>query len=442
LTVIHRSRIGAWQTPRADATLDDHGMGVTVKGTVYKRCSRCGRTVPSRVCDRCGSGPMAWAFRVRVGKDADGRWIEERRSGFETKAAAQTELTALLADVGDGSHVPRSDLTVKAFLLDRWLPATGPPHVSFQTWDDRRINLTHHVVPYVGEVLLQDLAPDQITRLYGRLLREGRVDGGGGLSPTSVRRIHAMIRKACNDAVRWGLLRRNPVTLADPPPARAADRARRRSMQTWSPEQLRTFLATTEGDELHRMWLLAAMTGLRRSELAGLKWDAVDIQRRLLTVRTTVVPVAAGEYGLEHAQKSMTSARSIHLDGRTAAALANQRDEVQALRRSLGRAWNPDDVVFPTVEGAWRLPGSITATFERTVRAAPVPRIRLHDLRHTHATLLLRAGINPKVVSERLGHSSVAFTLDTYAHIMPGMQPEAAEKLADLVWGDDETGVA
>jgi integrase len=236
---------------------------------------------------------------------------------------------------------------------------------------------------YVGGVSLQDLALDQITRLYGRLLREGRVDGGGGLSPTSVRRIHAMIRKACNDAVRWGLLRRNPVTLADPPLARAADRARRRSMQTWSPEQLRTFLATTEGDELHCMWLRAAMTGLRWSELAGLKWDSVDIERRLLTVRTTVVPVAAGEYGLEDAQKSMTSARSIHVDGRTAAAVAKQRDELQALRRSLGRAWNRDGVVFPTVEGAWRLPGSISATSaphrpRRTGPTDPAPRPAPH----------------------------------------------------------------
>lgn len=408
-----------------------------MKGSVYKRCSRCGRTVPSRSCERCGSGPTAWAFRVRVGKDARGRWVEKRRSGFDTKAAAQEALAGLLAELADGTHVSQSDLTVGDFLLDRWLPATGPPHVAYETWTDRRANITLHVIPALGEVPLQELGADQVTRLYGRLLRDGRVRGNGGLSPTTVRRIHAILRKACNDAVRWGLLRRNPVLLADPPPARAAARARRRSMRTWTADELRRFLAHTADHELHRLWLVAASTGLRRSELAGLRWESVDLDHRLLTVRSTVVRVGENEFGLEDTQKSMTSARSIHLDTVTVEALTAQRTWLTSLRRQLGGGWNPDGMVFPDADGSWRLPNSVTGAFIRAVTAAPVPRIRLHDLRHTHATLLLRAGVNPKVVSERLGHSSVAFTLDTYAHVMPGMQPEAAQLFSDLVWNYD-----
>ena len=405
-----------------------------MKGSIFKRCSRCGRTMKQRSCGTCGSSKASWSYRVRTGKTADGDWIEERRSGFATRRDAERELAEIVSSVNGGTHVMRSSLTVGEYLLDEWLVATSPPRVRPETWQDRRRNLAHHVVPRIGEIRLQDLAAPHLNRLYAALLEEGRIDGTGGLSPTSVRRIHSMLRKALNDAVRWGLLSRNVSELADPPPAKLATAARRRSMRTWSAEELRTFLAGTEDDPLHAMWLVAATTGVRRSELLGLSWADLDLEAATLTVRATVLPDAEGEYHLIEDQKSDLAARTIHLDVRTVDALRAHRLLIDQVRDQVGAGWRDHGLVFPREDGRWWNPPAISLAFRRAMRRVGVPRIRFHDLRHTHATLLLRAGVNPKVVSERLGHSSVAFTLDTYAHVMPGMQPEAAAKFSDLVF--------
>lgn len=252
-----------------------------------------------------------------------------------------------------------------------------------------------------------------------------------------------MLRKAFRDAVRWGLIRTESTAHADPPPARVVRAARKASMATWTHAELRRFLASAYDHPLHVAWLFASMTGVRRSELLGLTWPDVDLDRATSSVRRTVVQVEGG-YELREAQKSDTSARTIHLDQRTVRMLRRRLDEQAAIRRDAGAGWNPEQLVFPRPDGSWWNPPAITLAFGRAVKRAPVPSIRLHDLRHTHASLLLAAGVNPKVVSERLGHSSVSFTLDTYAHVMPGMQPEAAALFERLVFGeeavDDGTG--
>lgn len=205
-------------------------------------------------------------------------------------------------------------------------------------------------------------------------------------------------------------------------------------MRTWRQQELRIFLRETEGHPLHPLWVLAATTGMRRSELLGLRWDDVDLVKSTVTVRGTVVPGLDG-YELVDAQKSPTSARTIHLDGRTVALLRRYREGEQALEAEVESTSGNQFLVFMRADGSWWNPPAISLAFRRAVEGAGVPRIRFHDLRHTHATLLLKAGVNPKVVSERLGHSSVTFTLDTYAHVIPGMQPEAAELFSDLVFG-------
>ncbi|WP_052665157.1 tyrosine-type recombinase/integrase [Nitriliruptor alkaliphilus] len=409
-----------------------------MKGSVFKRCSGCGRRVEGRRCAKCGATTVNWAFRVKIAKDDRGRWRETFRSGFETKRDADRALTELLASLHQGGYVANNAITLGNYLTEEWLPATAPPRVKHSTWNDRRLNLELHVVAHIGAIRLQDLTSAHLNRLYADLMVDGRRDDTGGLSATTVRRIHAMLRKALNDAVRWGLLERNPAVLADPPAARIEKAAQRRRMQTWNADELRRFLQQTEGDELHTAWFMAASTGIRRSELLGLRWSDLDLEAAHLQVRRTVVPGPDGVYDfiLMEEQKSSASARTIHLDGRTVAVLRAHKAAMEEVR-----PWRTEDhdLVFPRLDGRWWNPPAITQAFRRAVLVADVPRIRLHDLRHTHATLLLRAGVNPKVVSERLGHSSVAFTLDTYAHVMPGMQPEAAEQFMDAVFGGQPT---
>jgi hypothetical protein len=186
-------------------------------------------------------------------------------------------------------------------------------------------------------------------------------------------------------------------------------------------------------DPLHPLWAFAVATGMRRSELLGLRWADVDFKRGTAAVSQIVIDGEDG-YRLERDQKSVASGRTIHLSKRTVRMLTEHR-ELQAKEREIaGPAWKDHDLVFPRDDGTWYNPPAISLAFGRAVKRAGAPHIRLHDVRHTHATLLLAAGVNPKVVSERLGHSSVAFTLDTYAHVMPGMQPEAAELFDELIF--------
>jgi integrase len=370
-----------------------------------------------------------------VGKGSDGRWIRQLRGGFHTRAEAERALLELRSSIDSGTYVESSDVTLGAYLRNDWLPATAPPRVKFDTWKDRRENLEAYVIPRIGEVALQDLNAAHLNRMYGELLRSGRTRGTGGLSPTSVRRLHSILRKAFNDGIRWGLLQRNPAVLADPPPMKVVQAARRRGMRTWTEAELRCFLESTKVHYLYPVWLFGASTGLRRSELLGLRWTDLNLKRATATVRQTVTQGEDG-YRPEEEQKSALSARTVHIDQRVVEVLLQHRTDQVRARALLGDGWQDNDLVFPRADGNWWNPPSVTAAFTRAVAAAGVPRIRLHDLRHTHASLLLVAGVSPKVVSERLGHSSVAFTLDTYAHVMPGMQPDAAKLFMDLVLGE------
>ena len=407
-----------------------------MKGSVFKRCSRCGTRVKGKACAHCGYGDFSWGYVVDLETDADGKRRQRLRSGFERRQDAERAMRDLLTAVDRGTYVEPSERTVAQFLLEEWLPASAPPRVKYDTWEDRRSNLDLHVVPRIGRVKLQRLTPGHLNRMYAELLTGGNKANGGGLSPTTVRRIHAIVRTALNDGVRWGMLERNPAHTADPPPQRAINAARRRAMRTWSADELRDFLLSARTHTLFPVWALAASTGMRRSELLGLRWSDVDLNAATLCVRQTVLRTAEGPRPIED-QKTTSSARTLHLDARTVAVLQAHRAAQDDLRRAVGRAWESHDLVFTDAVGHWHAPSAITAAFRRAVQRAGVRRIRFHDVRHTHATLLLRAGVNAKVVSERLGHSSVAFTLDTYAHVLPGMQPEAAQMFMDLVLGDD-----
>jgi integrase len=411
-----------------------------MQGSIYKRCTRCTHRVKSRRCERCNSDSVTWGFSVDVGATADGRRSQKARSGFPTRKAAEQALREFQSQLGQGTALAGDAPTVEAFLTQTWLPTTQPPHVKWKTWRDRCEVIRWYVTPRIGHIRLDRLTPADLNRAYGDLLANGRVRSQGGLSPSTVNNVHRILRKALRDAVRWGLIIASPADSADPPSARLARAARRRAMNVWTAEELRTFLASVESDELSPLWLLATTTGLRRSELLGSRWQDLDFDLGTLTVRQTVVEQQDGGCAPSQDQKSSSSGRTIYIDQRTLDVLRAHRDRQNELRAIVGARWQDHDLIFCRPDGRWHSPDHVTKRFGQLVKQAGVPRIRLHDARHTHASLLLRVGVHPKVVSERLGHSSVSFTLDTYSHVMPGMQPDAAEKFAEMAFGTSISG--
>jgi len=270
-----------------------------------------------------------------------------------------------------------------------------------------------------------------LNTLYARLLSDGHGTRPGGLSARTVRYIHTILHRAFKDAVRWGRLARNPADSADPPRASATPAP---EMMTWSADDLRRFLDGVSGSRHYPAFLMLATSGMRRGEALGLRWSDVNLEEGHASIRQTVIAVNHEiRFGTP---KTAKGRRSIALDGRTVAALRGHRQRQLEERMLLGAGWRDHDLIFTKVTGEPLHPERFSREFDRAVQRHEIPRLTLHGLRHTWASLALQAGVHPKVVQERLGHSTVGITLDIYSHVLPAMQTNAAETVAALVLGE------
>jgi len=367
-----------------------------------------------------------WSYVVSLGQDGQGRKRQKWKGGFATRRAAEDALTEMLERVRTGAYVHPGRTTVGEF-TDEWLKAVVPglrPSTAASYTDV----LNRLVLPRLAGVRLSQLGPRHISELHTSLLTSGRQSGKGGLSPRSVIYAHRILSHALSDAVRWGLLPRNPAALVDPP------RLVTPEMQVWSSSEARQFLDAVSDDRLYAMWLLFVMTGMRRGEVLGLRWKDVDFAGGRLAIRQTLVEVSYQTHFSE--PKTKRSRRTVSLDAGTVTALAEHRDRQKAERLMLEGIDESLDLVFTHPDGRPLQPQNVSQSFGNIIRRTGLRTIRLHDLRHTSATLALQAGIHPKVVSERLGHSSIAITLDTYSHVVPGLHEAAASELASLIFGD------
>lgn len=375
----------------------------------------------------------SWWFVVDLGPGTgpSGEWQERRqakRRGFPTKRAAQEAMDELRVSVRHQTYIAPKDLTFGEF-LDDWLAAVKPK-LEATTHEGYERNLRLHVKPALGSVRLQQLDGAMLNRHYGVLLVDGRSNGKGGLSLRSVRNIHTIIGAAMTTAVKWELIARNPADAAEPPSAR---RAKGSAMKTWEATMLRRFLAAEEGDRYHPIWVFLATTGCRRGEALGLRWGDVDLDARTATIRQTITAIK----GRVHRSPTTKTdkPRVIRLDPTTVRVLRAWKARQASEKLALGDDYAGEDLVFSLADGRPHNPNTLSWMFDQRVKRHRAPRIRLHDLRHTWATLALADGIHPRIVQERLGHSSVSVTLDIYSHVTPGLESDAADRIARLIFG-------
>jgi integrase len=362
---------------------------------------------------------------------------------FATRTEAENHRDTIAGAVRRREYVEPSRQPLSEF-VDHWLTASRSRYrpSTFSSYDDK---LRLHVLPTLGGTPLSEVDPSALNALYGKLLESGRKDhrGGAGLSVRTVRYVHTILHRVLKDAVRWGLLTRNPADMASPPAARGSSP----ELRVWTGDQLRAFLAASRQhrgrggkigiDRLYCAWVVAGTTGLRRGELLGLRWRDVDLDRGVLSVRQTVGLVQRDGkriigYGVP---KTDQSRRVVALDPWTVGELAEHRLRQDAERELAGDAWQDADLVFPARDGRPFHPEHFWREFVTRCDRYAVPRIALHDLRHTHATMALQEGIHPRIVQERLGHSTISITLDVYSHVLPTMQEEAAAKMGAAVLG-------
>jgi len=364
-----------------------------------------------------------WGYKFDLGPDPlSGSRRTRTKSGFSTKRDAATALRAAVTAHESGRSVRTSRRTVENF-LNEWHGAVRAS-VRPSTWVNYRNYIDAYVLPAIGQTALQDLTPVRLNLLYGHLLTKGRVKAAGGLSAKTVQNIHRMLHRALRDAVKWDVMPRNVAEDASPP------RSSRTRPKIWTPEQLGTFVEHVRDDRFFALWLLVATTGLRRGELAGLKRHDVDLRAR--TVSPSVPRVVVDGRAIESEAKTASGERNLALDPDTCEALRQYFVVWDSERELLGQ---DTQLLFVWPNGRPLHPDTITSLFHTLCKAAGLPRIRLHDVRHSYASAALKAGIPPKVISERLGHSTAAFTMQTYTHVIPGMDEAAANAVAALILG-------
>lgn len=314
-------------------------------------------------------------------------------------------------------------ITVDHFLKERWLPAVKGT-IRPTTYSSYEMHVRCYLGPAFGHLRLQQVTSLTITTFYGELLKGW--NGRAVLSPASVRRIHATFHRALRDAVRWQLIVRNPAGAADPP------RARRPEMKVWTPAQLHVFLSEAAGDRHYILWLFYILTGVRRGEALALRWSDVDLAAGTAAIRRSLVPV---DHGLVFGEpKTERGRRLIGLDPELVRALGHHRRRQTEERLRVGANYEDQDLVFAHRDGAPLHPERVSRWFSKLVGTTGAPHIRLHDLRHLHATLALAAGVAPRVLADRMGHSTTAVTTDTDQHVLPDFDHDAACRVVALVF--------
>ena len=366
-----------------------------------------------------------YALRVDLGPDpATGKRRQYYKQGFPTKRAAEAALDQVLTDVREGTAVGRQSMSVAAY-LDDWLDGQRQ-RLKETTWSSYEVAV-NRIKGGLGESKLKALAPLDIERFYTVLAETGS-RAGRPLSPKSVRNTHVVLRKALADAERLGLVPRNAAAAAKPPAVGSVEHL------TWSSDQLVLFFDHVAADRFLAAYVLAATTGMRRGEVLGLRWSDVDLDAGQLAVLQTVTTVSYRP--VITTPKTKRSRRVVYLDDHTVDVLrAHNRRQVDE-RKAAGPTWSDEhDMVFRDELGDVVNPDWFSREFARQVRLSGLPKIRFHDLRHSYATLALKAGVHPKVVSERLGHSTVGITLDLYSHVTPAIARDAADAVAARLFG-------
>lgn len=378
------------------------------RGSVFKRCEH-----PKNGWSRCAH---AWTVVVSAGNDVAGNPRQVWRTVRGSREDANRELTKLLHDRDEGRLAAAQSLTVESYLTEQWLPHQKT-RIRASTWHRYDELVRGYVLPVAGSTKLQRLRPIDVQRVVDSMLKQGR-------APRTVVQAYRVLSSSLTQAVRWQLIATNPAAAVKPP------RVERATLDVPDREAVLAIMEAAKGSWLEPPLLIAATTGLRRGELLGLRWREVDLKKGLLRITAAVQRVDGDLLLVE--PKSARGRRTVGIPEMTVKLLGSVRKEQASRRLLLGEAWQDLDLVIEKGDGGPVDPDSLTHAFGKLVRSIGRPGVRLHDLRHAYATALLRADVHPKIVSEALGHSSTAFTMDTYSHVIPSMQRAAADAIEQV----------
>lgn len=364
-----------------------------------------------------------------VTKRQDGRWMARytvyttkgpKRKSFyaKTRKEASDKMAKALSDSAEGIVYEDDNMTMGEY-LDRWLKGSVRGSVRKSTYDRDAYLVANHIKPALGRIKVKKLSPAHVQSFY-----RDRLDAR--LSPSTVHKIHAILHKALAQAVKWRMVPRNVTEATDPP------KPAPKEMRPLSTEEVHKFLEAALGDRFEALYVLAITTGMRRGELLALRWQDVDLENTTISIRRTLTR-DGGRYTIGE-PKTKKSRRSIQLTVSAVQALKRHLERQLRDIEMLGDQYEDRGLVFTTDTGAPINPSNLRQrSLASLLNKAGLPHIRFHDLRHTCATILLSKGVHPKFVQELLGHATIAITLDTYSHVMPGMGDATARAMEDAL---------
>jgi integrase len=365
-----------------------------------------------------GKGKTSWHYVIELGKDMFGKRKQKRKRGFKTKKEAQKALTESLHAMNTGRYIEPNKMHMSEY-LDNWLN-NKQIQVKKSTFKKYYWLVNSHIKPYIGNIALSKLSGLNIQQLYRLLATEKH------LSNENIRKVHSVLNNALKEAVRLELILKNVASLVDPP------KAIKPEVKVWDVDEAQHFLKVTQSNRYHIVYLLALTTGMRQGEILGLRWKDIDFDREMLYVRQTL---SHDGFELNPHTKTAAGTRTIALPAQVLQVLQEHKIMQAKEKLKAKEIFENFDLIVCTNLGTPLHPRNLLRNFYLHIEKAKLNKIRFHDLRHTHASLLLKQGVHPKIVSERLGHADTRITMDTYSHLLPNMQRDTAKEFGKMFFG-------
>ncbi len=359
-----------------------------------------------------------WSFRIDVGKNHEtGKRLQKYKSGFPTKKAAELAKAELITTVKKEGYLTPSNVTFKQLIID-WLETVHKIEVQPTTYEKTLGIVRNRIIPSFRFALVQDIKSFDLQQFLTKLLKEG-------LSPAYVKTIHNILSKAFRTAIDWELISKNPIQGVKSPSIKKSNK------KIWNTNEIKMFLDTCTELRWKVAFTLAISTGIRRGELLALKWSKVDFKEKTILINESLA--CTKELGLFFKEpKTKSSIRKILLPESVINLLIQLKIEQDRVKLSLGAKYHLNDLVISTYDGKPIHPRNLARKFKQLIGKTDLKEINIHGMRHSNATLLMKQNVNPKIVSERLGHSNVGITLDFYSHTDLEIQKRATESLNTL----------
>ncbi|MED1089749.1 site-specific integrase [Bacillus paramycoides] len=354
---------------------------------------------------------------IDIGPDPEtGKRRQKWFSGYKTKKEAQADVAKKITELNEGTFVEPSKVTLKEYLI-HWLEIKSMS-VENSTYTSYKGYINNHIIPSIGMIALHKLNVIHIQKCYKFAMEKG-------IANNSILLMHRILKNSLNLAVKQNVISRNPAIHVEMP------RKEKTSIQTWTEEEVKKFLLHSQESRYHIGCILAITTGMRLGEVLGLRWQDVDFNNHTITINQT----SGHDDKIKKTAKTNSSKRTIPVPIETIDSLKKHKITINKEKLRFGSAYQDFDLINCDMSGKVLRRSTFRCNFDKLIRNAGVKKIKFHDLRHTHATLLLKQGVNPKIISERLGHTDISITLSVYSHVLPNMQEEAVKNFSKSIFG-------